>query len=419
MNKVLRHKGLLVILVVGLILRLIVLITEGSWLSIDSDDKGYISSAIEFLNGNGITYINPEEPTIHILPGITFLLSPFLVFGYNEMSMTFIKLMMIGFGLLSITFTYAIGHYLFNRYVGLIGALLLAIYIPQILSDNLVLTEGPFTAAFLGFFYFSFRLGDEPRMKWFYWVIGLYLFMLYFRPTIALLPILLLIYFILKKYPWKLAMKQFVVAAILLVLVMSPWWIRNYVHYDAFIPLSGGAGNPMLLGTYQGHGYKFTPTYKEVVSEIDAAMQGEPRYVIQEAQREVAQERMRLIHATEPEWFWETYIELKTIEQWSSPFYWIEILSVPLEKMHMIYEKTIVYLFWLSLLALVVYPKRWKEWIFVGLLIGYFTLLNNIFFAYPRYNQPLLPFLFVFASAGVIGVIQRLREYIINKNPAR
>jgi formate-dependent nitrite reductase membrane component NrfD len=71
------------------------------------------------------------------------------------------------------------------------------------------------------------------------------------------------------------------------------------------------------------------------------------------------------------------------------------------------------------LLALVVYPKRWKEWIFVGLLIGYFTVLNNIFFAYPRYNQPLLPFLFVFASAGVIGVIQRVREYILNKNPAR
>lgn len=418
MNRLLRHKGLLFILLLGFSLRLIVLITEGPLLSIDSDDKGYINSTIEFLKGNGITYYNPEEPTIHILPGITYLLSPFLVLGYNEISMTFIKLMMISFGLVSISLTYAIGRYLFNRFVGWIGAFLLAIYIPQILTDNLVLTEAPFTAAFLGFFYFSFRLADEPRMKWFYWVIGLYLFMLYFRPTIALLPILLLIYFILKKYPWKLALKQFGVAAFLLVLIMSPWWIRNYIHYDEFIPLSGGAGNPLLLGTYQGHGYKFTPTYKEVVAEIDLAMQGETRYAIQEAQREVAQQRMKLIRETEPKWFWETYIKLKTVVQWSSPFYWIEILDVPLDRMQIIYKKTIVYLFLFSCIALLVYPRRWKEWIFVGSLIAYFTVLNNIFFAYPRYNQPLLPFLFIFAGAGVVGVVQRIREFIVRRNPA-
>ncbi|REB08543.1 hypothetical protein DVB69_05235 [Sporosarcina sp. BI001-red] len=410
MTRVLKHKGLLVILLIGLTLRLAVLFTKGPWLSLMSDDRGYMNSALAFLSGHGITYTYIDEPTVHILPGITLLLAPFFVFGQTGVSMTLIKLMMILFGLLSIILTYAIGQFLFNRYAGWIGAFLLAIYIPQILTDNLVLTEAPFTALFLGFIYFSIRLAHDPRMSWFYWVISLYLTMLYFRPTLALLPIPLLIYFILKKYPLKLALKQFGIAAILLILVMSPWWIRNYVHYHEFIPLSGGAGNPMLLGTYQGHGYKYGPSYNEVMDGIEKSMKDSWHYDRQQAQKDVALERMKRMYADNPKQFLYTYTISKTVAQWSQPFYWIKILGVPLDTMKQLYNKSIGMLFLLSVIAFFVFPKRRTEWIFVGLIIGYLTVLNDIFFAYPRYNQPLLPLLFIFAAAGGIGLLQRIKK---------
>ena len=32
--------------------------------------------------------------------------------------------------------------------------------------------------------------------------------------------------------------------------MMSPWWIRNYNIFHAFIPFTLATGNPMLQGTY-------------------------------------------------------------------------------------------------------------------------------------------------------------------------
>jgi len=56
------------------------------------------------------------------------------------------------------------------------------------------------------------------------------------------------------KYGIKKLLKQGLIIACVLLCFIVPWSIRNYIHYDAFIPLTYGAGNPMLLGTYQGVG---------------------------------------------------------------------------------------------------------------------------------------------------------------------
>ena len=39
--------------------------------------------------------------------------------------------------------------------------------------------------------------------------------------------------------------------------IMSPWWIRNYLEYGEFIPLAASSGNPFLQGTYIN--YEQTP----------------------------------------------------------------------------------------------------------------------------------------------------------------
>ncbi len=49
--------------------------------------------------------------------------------------------------------------------------------------------------------------------------------------------------------------KQALISVLVLFVVLGPWWARNYIQFDKFIPLTAGAGNPLLLGTYQGEGY--------------------------------------------------------------------------------------------------------------------------------------------------------------------
>lgn len=47
-------------------------------------------------------------------------------------------------------------------------------------------------------------------------------------------------------------MKQAIISIGIGLIVLGPWWARNYIQFDKFIPLTAGAGNPLLLGTYQG-----------------------------------------------------------------------------------------------------------------------------------------------------------------------
>ena len=61
--------------------------------------------------------------------------------------------------------TYKIGTYLLNPAAGLIGAFLLAVYPPEIVMENLTLTEGPFLFLSLGLVYWSLKLADTHKTK--------------------------------------------------------------------------------------------------------------------------------------------------------------------------------------------------------------------------------------------------------------
>ena len=72
------------------------------------------------------------------------------------------------------------------------------------------------------------------------------------RGNMLSFPLFLFGYLLIVKYDWKKLLKYAVILLCVLLAFMIPWSIRNYIHYDAFIPLSYGSGNPTLLGTYQG-----------------------------------------------------------------------------------------------------------------------------------------------------------------------
>jgi 4-amino-4-deoxy-L-arabinose transferase-like glycosyltransferase len=386
---------------VGFALRLAILIHYGPDLNLNSDDVFYLDSAKVLLTEGKLVYVDHTEPTVHIMPGLPFLVAGvFFFFGTGTAGLTAAKVVMILLGCISIAGVYKIGERLFSPLAGSIAAMILALYVPIAVSDNLIATEAPTTAAFVLFVYFSLRLGDTYSMKDFYWVIGTYLFMIMFRPTVALFPVLLLVYLAFKAYPVKIAFKQFAIAAALLLVVLGPWWARNYIVYDAFIPLSGGAGNPMLLGTYQAHGYKYGPTSREVIAELVEKYPEASRFQQNIYQMEAAKERIERMREHNPEWLKETYTTKKFEIQWKAPFYWIEVFSITAEKVRAAYQVLI----WAGVasffMLLALKLNRWRELFYLFLFFAYFTVMNNVYFAYPRYNQPLMPFVFLFIGGA-------------------
>ena len=144
---------LCLILILAATIRLFALYEYGLSLNLNSDDEGYRRSAYIFLENQLLIYHDLNMPTVHIMQGYTFLLAfIFLLFGEGVTGIYAAKITMIIFGLLSIYGTYKLGSIIFNKYVGLIAAFFLAIFIPQIVVDNLLLTESPYTALSLFLF---------------------------------------------------------------------------------------------------------------------------------------------------------------------------------------------------------------------------------------------------------------------------
>lgn len=75
------------------------------------------------------------------------------------------------------------------------------------------------------------------------------------KANIGIYPLFAAIYLLVVKYDFKVLLKQGLILACALLCFMIPWSIRNYIQFQAFIPLTYGSGNPKLLGTYQGEGY--------------------------------------------------------------------------------------------------------------------------------------------------------------------
>lgn len=82
-----------------------------------------------------------------------------------------------------------------------------------------------------------------------------------------------------KKVRFKEALKYTIIVIAVFSVVMSPWWIRNYVIFHRFIPFTMATGNPMDQGTFIDYNKKsrntdgldyseFRPKYRDV-SELE------------------------------------------------------------------------------------------------------------------------------------------------------
>lgn len=401
------------LLIFAFFLRNYVLASEGIHLSINSDDAGYIRSAIDLLNSGTFSYHKAGSPTVHIMPGQTiFIATIFFIFGSGDLGIYMLKTSLILMGLASIFGVYLIGKYIHSIWTGLIAALFLTISVPHILMENLVLTETPFMFCVIYFLYFTIRHANEKNLKYFYLLLIIFIIGLFIRPTIGLLPLILVPYYLLMKYPIKDMIKLSSIAAFIIVLVLMPWWIRNYNHFDTFIPLTASSGDPLLLGTFQGVGYPNDETYKDIIAEVRGTVPISDAYYVLMYTKVFAEQRMQLWWETDPKSMIRSYLWEKPKIMWKNYYYKIPIFGMTHEILTPIQRSFLVLTILGTIVTLILSKTGKRELILVLGTLFYFTALNAYYYANPRYLLPLQPLIYLCSALFITVTCFTVKSYI-------
>ena len=291
--------------------------------------------------------------------------------------------------------------------------------------DNVILSETPYMMCFIWLIYFSIKLVNEKKWKYFWWIISLYIVSIFLRANIGIFPIFLFIYMLLKKYEFKLIMKQGLIGALMVLAVLTPWTIRNYNIFHKFIPLTCGIGNPLLLGTYQGYHYpedyqidyktnvedKYTDEMKYYLYDTNVDKYDPMRgYYLLIKDELKAKYRMQFWWQNNKKGMLSDYLRYKpTLLLWNT-FYRENDLLIPETVNETIRKVDFVVACLMSIIVLV-NKKYWKELIFIGSIYVSQILVFSYTFAYSRYGQTLYFLRFIIIGMG----IQCIYDYIKNK----
>lgn len=398
---------MIIVTLVALIPRLLVLVHYGPRITIHSDDAGYFRSAVWLLKYGTFSYYTPLKPTVHMMPGITLLLAAVIgLFGKGTVGLYIGKLLFTLIGVTSVLGVYKVGERMWNPWVGAVTALGFALYVPNIEVDSLFLTEPLFAATFAWSVYYILKAADTHRLRDIVYASIFFMLAMYVRPNVLLWAVIALIYLLMKRYPSKQLLQHTGVALAIFVVCMLPWWIRNEVVFHHFIALTDDSSNPLLSGTLEGVG--FPPPNSEVVIEHQIlrqhpalhpqAMHEIPWFA---AERHAAVYRMRLWFHQHPRDFFLSYLWLKPGILWLRAYFPIRMLGV----VHATLQVIQPWIIWVSLighgLAMLFGRGRRKEWLMVWLTLLYFTALFSLFFAYERYNVPIIWLMMMGVPAGL------------------
>ena len=171
--------------------------------------------------------------------------------GYGIAGIQTVRVFQALLSCVTIVLIYLIAENLFNNKIAIFSAFLVAFYIPNITTAGYLLTETLFTTLLYLLIYLSLEFSKAPNYLKFITLGIVWALAVLCRPTIAIYPIFLFVYLILYKKLNLLRLFQLgTIMTLTFIILMSPWWIRNFVEVGEFIPLTASSGNPMLQGTY-------------------------------------------------------------------------------------------------------------------------------------------------------------------------
>lgn len=415
-NNIKEEYPIYILMFVLLVLHIVALVKLGYMYTLNSDDASYVISGITFLETGKVTMHGVLSA--QIMPGMTFLIAFFaLIFGKGAGLWFSLKVLYMILGILTVYVVYKTIRLYANKYVSILPCLFF-LSLDYIWMHNIILTETPFILLFTLLIYHSLKLGKELNKKDFILVSLYYIIALFIRPNIGIYPIFLIIYLLIKKYDFKVVLKGTCITLGALLLLLIPWTIRNYRVFNKFIPITYGAGNPLLLGTYQGSGY---PSDEELDYNIlYNNLSEEGRYYLENYEEEpymtkyysLEYDALKAKYRMNEWWNRDKFSMIKSYTynkggiMLISAFYWEELFGVSYTAL-VVFRVIELIMFIVSSVYIFIEKSKVKEWLF--LMMEYISqiCLYLYAFAFSRYAISMYFIRYIVIGIGISLFIDR------------
>ncbi|MCL6457919.1 MAG: glycosyltransferase family 39 protein [Gorillibacterium sp.] len=379
---------IVLVLVIALCMRLD-FVTNYNFPEVKNDQHFYTVLAIQWIE-DGVYGYKSEVPNAEVSPGFPlFLVVVCKVFGYANLERVndIVRIFNCFFSVGAIWFIYRIGQTLFNRWTGLIAAIMAAIYGPNLFVAGLILTENMFLVLLLAAVYYQVKMIQNNRTRDHVIAGVLAALATLVRPNTIIITIVPYLFLWARHH--KLFLKQILFGAGAFALVMLPWWIRNLITLNEFILLSNGSGNPFLGGT--------DPYNRGTIdwSTVDYSKQ-----------TQVGIERVKAGLREDPglwiRWFTIGKLKYLFLRGIYADYYFRYLHFPAYEVLLRMLHKLLVYV---GMVLAVVMPFIKKPYQFLA--VHFFLLLGIqlLFIPETRYTYGMMPFLMLIVSAVIVDVI--------------
>ena len=417
------NRLLLCIMALLLIERLIALATLGAQYTLASDDLSYVKSGIYFAQHGTVT-MHGTTPSAQIMPGMTWLIGIFvLVLGQGYGLWLALKLFWIGMGTATAYFLYKSVTLFAPKWYGIVACLPL-FGVDFVWTDNLILTESPFILCLSAMLYYTFLLGRDRSRHAFVGCAVSYIAALLLKANIAIYPLFALVYLLAVKYPFQKLLRRGLILACLVLCFLVPWTVRNYMQFHALIPLTYGAGNPTLLGTYQGYGYPadedldyvtnvdepFREQYAAYYDDNGNVPEKYQKYLCLQHDGETAAYRIRVWAEQNPKSLLVSYGIIKPLMIVNGTFYWERVFNVPGTWVQLMQDLNLL-LCAISIISSLLFRKHRAQCLYLMFLYGGNVFIYAMTFAFGRYSIGLMPMRCVLIGLGAAALAGSIRKY--------
>ncbi len=429
---------LLIILAAALFFRLFVFFSFQPWepktqneVVLRFDAVQYNSLAISLTEGH-------YEGNAFWAPGFPFFISiVYLIFGIKPWAVLFIFCFI---GLASVVMVERIGTRFFGERAGLLAALLMALEPHQIMYSQMFYTETLFLPVLLLSTYWFLVFLNEEKIKSLLlsaFFLGL---AVYIRPAgnyLFLAWVLILIYHYGKR--WQAGLKMVLVYGGVLLLVMSPWLIRNYALYGYVGHTTNGGFNVVYVFASSIYENQYGMTKDSSLAILEKRVKKSKRdltnpFILDEVEKEVGLEVIKE-HPTEyliNHFYGSTniYFSLSTnllaeilhiddeilLQPKGSPHYnhigeFLERKATPLIFFGglILFYLVVTYLFALRGMWLMYLEGNKEILFFILATVLYFTLIIGPLGGSVRFKLPVTPFYLIPAAIGILATRSRFQ----------
>ena len=435
-----KNRWLLLLLLLLLVERLLLFVQLGPEYLSYSDDEAYVKAGLHFARTGTISMWGPF-PSAMIMPAMPVLIGLFsFVFGEGVELLVAVKILWILMGVLTAYVTYKAVMLFCPDWAGLFAAA--HFLLPNLAwMNHVLLTETPYMFFLSVVVYETLFLGEHFERKHQLRYLLAFMAGLMFRANMLAIPVLSAVYLLVRRVSPKTLLRSAGILCLTLLLFVVPWSVRNYVQFCAWIPITYGGGNPVLLGTYQGEGYpadeeldyetnvhqvmreKYADYYREenrpwgtdpdtayYVEHFDP--EGEVKelkhaqFLSLQADGLKAKYRMREWFRTAPVSFLKSYLLIKPrwLLNWS--WAWEEAFRVPYPVLHRISQVNAVFCMLTVLLS--VLRKRFRgPVLFLSVAYLFSVYLYATAFVSDRYASTLMLFRYMLTGFGIVLCVPR------------